>query len=86
VIWLSRPRGEWSSDATGKVRYALDAIVDATSTTRRCNRGIGANKSKGHPEAFFPLAPVVTVRGHRFSNEAHSVMKNATNRYLSLIR
>ena len=38
---------------TVKARYVIDIIVDAKSATRRCHRGVGANKSKGHPEAFF---------------------------------
>jgi len=38
---------------TGKARYVINVIVDAKSTTRRCYRGVGANKSKGRPEAFF---------------------------------
>jgi hypothetical protein len=42
---------------TVKARYVIDVIVDAKSTTRKCYRGVGANKSKGHPEAFFSLAP-----------------------------
>jgi hypothetical protein len=52
---------------TVKARYVID---DAKSTMRRCYRGVGANKSKGHPEAFF-TNPVVTARGYRFSHEAH---------------
>jgi hypothetical protein len=42
---------------TVKARYVTNVIVDAKSTTRRYYRGVGANKSKGHPEAFFSLAP-----------------------------
>jgi hypothetical protein len=59
-VWLigsAGPRGGWAVMPTRKARYVIDVIVDAKSTTRRCYRGIGANKSKGHPEAFFPLAP-----------------------------
>jgi hypothetical protein len=54
-----------------KARYVIDVIVDAKSTIRRCYRGVGANKSKGHPDGFFFTGPVVTARGYRFSHEAH---------------
>ena len=47
---------------------------------------IGANKSKGYPEAFFFTGTVVTACRHRFLHEAYSVMKNIINQYLSLIR
>jgi hypothetical protein len=56
---------------TVKARYVIDVIVNAKSSMRKCYRGVGANKSKGHPEAFFSTGPVVTARGYRFSHEAH---------------
>jgi hypothetical protein len=70
---------------TRKARYVIDVIVDAKSTTRRCYRDVGANKSKCHPEAFF-TGPVVTARGYRFRMRHTSVTKSATNRYPSFIR
>jgi hypothetical protein len=57
INWLSRPRGGWAVMPTVKARYVINVIVDAKSTTRRCYRGVGANKSKGHPDGFFSPAP-----------------------------
>ena len=54
---------------TVKARCVIDVIADAKSTTRRCYRGVGANKSKGHPEAIFFTNPVITARGYRFSHK-----------------
>jgi hypothetical protein len=51
-VWLigsvGLEKGGSDADREGQVRHRR---------RRRCYRGVGANKSKGHPEAFFPLAP-----------------------------